>query len=299
MEHRTLGANGPQVPVLGFGAWPICGGMGAVEKKTAIDAVHKAIDCGMTLIDTAQMYRDSESILGEALSGGRRERCFLASKATRDFSRKGIEAAMDDSLRALRVDHLDLYQVHFWNPKFPIAETMEAMADLQRKGKTRFIGVSNFDAAQMEEAWSIAPFQSSQPCYNLIDRELEGEDMQWCERHGVGILAHSPLAKGLLTGKYRPGHQFPPDDERSRFERFQGESLDRNLARAKELEEVARRKGITMVQLAIAWVLRLEPVTCALLGAKSPAQVEDYLGAVGVEFEQAELDEIDGIMGGA
>lgn len=298
MEYRTLGTNGPEVPVLGFGAWPICGGMGAVEKTTAINAVHKAIDCGISLIDTAQMYRDSESILGEALQGGWRDRCFLASKVTRDFSRKGIEAAMDDSLRALRVDHLDLYQVHYWNPKFPIAETMETMAELQQRGKTRYIGVSNFSAPQMEAAWAVSPFQSSQPCYNLIDRELEGEDLAWSESHCIGILAHSVLAKGLLTGKYSPGHKFPADDERSRFDRFQGESLDTHLRRAKKLKEIARQKGITMVQLAIAWVLRLEPVTCALVGVKSPGQVDEYLGVVGVTFDASELEAIDLIMAG-
>ncbi len=296
MEFRRLGLRGPKVSVLGLGAWPLGGGLGAVSDDDAIATIHAALDGGITLVDTAQAYRTSEATLGKALAGGYRERAFLATKASRDFSAAGIRSAMEDSLRALNVDYVDLYQLHRWETGVPVEESMETMARLQEEGKTRFIGVSNYGAAQMARAWSTAPFQSNQPRYNLFDREIEASDIPFCDQQGIGILAHSPLAKGLLTGSYRPGHQFAPDDERSSFARFQGDAFAGYLAAADQLAAVAADKGITLVQLAIAWVLRLHAVTCALVGAKNPQQVEEHLGAVGVTFSDDELARIDAIL---
>ena len=296
MQHRQLGKDGPQVPVIGLGAWPIGGGMGAVEEHIAIATVRAAIDSGITLIDTAQGYHTSESVLGKALRDGYRERCFLATKVSGDYSPAGIEAAMDNSLQQLGVDHVDLYQIHGWNPQYPIAESMATMARLQEAGKTRFIGVSNFNAGQMQQARQTAPFHSNQPRYNMIDRNIEAEDIPFCEREGIGILAHSPLGKGLLTGRYRAGHQFPPDDERAEFPRFQGETFARYVAVADRLKEVARDKGLSLIQLALAWSLRLPAITCALVGARNPEQVQEHLGAVGVEFSADELARIDAIL---
>jgi aryl-alcohol dehydrogenase-like predicted oxidoreductase len=294
MEQRRLGKDGPLVSVIGFGAWPIGGGMGGVDRKTAVETVRASIDMGITLIDTAQMYRASESIIGEALKGGGwRDRCFLATKVSRDYSPAGVRAAMEDSLRALEVDYVDLYQVHSWRPQHPIEATMETMAQLQREGKTRYIGVSNFNAAQMQQAMQTAPFHANQPVYNLIDRQIEAEDLPFAAREGVGILAHSVLAKGLLTGKYPPGYIFPPDDERSTFPRFQGESLARYMALAEKLRAIASDIHLTMIELAVAWVLRLPTVTSALIGAKNPAQLEAYLGGVGVTLDDETLARID------
>ncbi|MBI5669360.1 MAG: aldo/keto reductase [Chloroflexi bacterium] len=296
MEYRPLFKDGPNVPVLGFGAWPIGGGMGPVDRQAAINTVRAAIDSGISLIDTAQYYLSSEAIIGEALRDGYRDRCFLATKVSGDFSRVGIEKALDNSLRALDVDYVDLYQVHWWESRYPIDETMEAMAKLQRAGKTRYIGVSNFDASQMQQALQIAPFQTNQIVYNLFDRQIEAEDIPFCEQHGIGILAHSVLAKGLLTGKYTPDYRFPPDDERSTFPRFQGEPFARYLAVAEQLRAVAADLGLTLVQLSLAWVLRLPAVVCALVGAKTPQQVEDYLGAAGVMLDDDVLARIDTIL---
>jgi aryl-alcohol dehydrogenase-like predicted oxidoreductase len=293
MEQRRLGKEGPPVSVIGFGAWPIGGGMGGVDHKTAVDTVRAAIDLGITLIDTAQYYRTSEAIIGEALKGGYRDRCFLATKVSFDYSPAGIRQAMENSLRALDVEYVDLYQVHSWKAQYPIEPTMATMAQLQREGKTRYIGVSNFDAAQMRQAMQVAPFHSNQPVYNLIDRQIEAEDLPFAEREGVGILAHSVLAKGLLTGKYPPGYVFPPDDERSTFPRFQGESLARYMALAEKLRAIAADINLTMIELAVAWVLRLPTVTSALIGAKNPAQLEAYLGGVGVTLDAETLARID------
>ena len=296
MNHRQLGKDGPDVPVIGLGAWPIGGGMGDLDHSDCIATVRAAIDSGMTLLDTAQAYRTSEATLGRALKDGYRERCFLATKVSRQYSRKDIEHAIENSLRALDVDCVDLYQIHSWNPQYPIEESMETMARLQEQGKTRFIGVSNFNAAQMQQAYDMAPFHANQPRYNMFDRAIEAEDMGFCKRTGIGILAHSPLGKGLLTGKYAPDHVFPEDDERARSPRFQGELFARYLAVADQLQSVAAEKNITLVQLAIAWLLRREEVTCVLVGAKNPAQVKEHVGAAEVEFADGELERIENIL---
>lgn len=296
MEHRQLGKDGPQVSVLGLGAWPLGGGMGGVDEGTAIDTIRAAIDGGVTLVDTAQAYRTSEATLGKALKGGYRERCFLATKVSGDYSREGILSAIDNSLRALDVDTVDLYQIHGPDARYPVHESMEAMAELQAAGKARYLGVSNFSAEQLREALQTARFHANQPRYNLFDRGIEAEDIPFCEQHGIGLLAHSPLAKGLLTGKYSSGHRFPEDDERARMPRFQGDAFTRYLDVAKRLEAVAHDKGLSLMQLAVAWLLRLPAVTCVLVGAKSPAQVEEHLGAVGVSFSDDELRRIGSIL---
>src|SRR5258708_8091536 len=181
MDYRQLGKDGPKIPVLGLGAWPIGGGMGHVDEQTAIALVRASIDDGITLVDTAQAYRSSETILGKALKDGYRERCFLATKVSAniagDYSRKAIMAAIESSLRALQTDYVDLYQIHSWNTKAPIEESMEAMAQLQTQGKVRYVGVSNFDKSQMQQALKTAGFQQNQVPYNLIYPEFGGEEL--------------------------------------------------------------------------------------------------------------------------
>jgi aryl-alcohol dehydrogenase-like predicted oxidoreductase len=273
MEVRELGKNGPLVSAIGFGAWPIGSGMGWVDEKTAIDTVRAAIDQGIKLIDTAQYYRTSESLIGKALKDGYRQRCFLATK-----------------------DYVDLYQIHSWNPEYPIDESMETLIDLQQQGKTRYIGVSNFNKKQMQKAWETSPFQSNQPVYNMIDRDIEAADLPFCVERGIGILAHSTLAKGLLTGKYHPDHRFPSDDERSEFPRFQGDGFIGYIRLAERLGEVAHEKKISLLQLAIAWSLRLPAITSVLVGAKNPSQITDYLGAIMVRLCEEDLLYIDEIL---
>lgn len=294
---RHPGGQGPEVPVIGLGAWPIGGGMGVLDEQQSIRTVRAAIDNGITLLDTAQAYRTSETTLGRALADGYRDRCFLATKVSGDYTRAGVRAAIENSLQALDVDCVDLYQMHSWSGDgVPIEETMEEMLRLQSEGKTRWLGVSNFNAAQMAQALQVAPIVSSQPRYNMIDREIEAQDLPWCQTNGIGNLAHSPLAKGLLTGKYRPGHTFPRDDERSGFERFQGDALARYCALTDKLTTVAADKGITMVQLAIAWCLRQPAVSSVLVGAKTEAQVAEHVGAAAVTFHEDELVHIDSIL---
>jgi aryl-alcohol dehydrogenase-like predicted oxidoreductase len=291
------------VPVLGLGAWPIGGGMGHVDERAAIATIHAAIESGITLIDTAQGYRTSEATLGKALAGGYRERVFLATKVSDSsaggFSRRRVQSALENSLRALQVEVIDLYQVHFWDDQTPIAETMEALLRLQAEGKIRYFGVSNFTVDQMRQSLETAPIQANQLPYSLFDRWIEGGEIQYCEQEGIGILAHSTLAKGLLAGKYTPDWTFPADDERStaaQFPQFHGKRFQQYLAAAEQLKAIAHDKGLTLLQLAIAWTLRHPAVTCALVGAKTPEHVEHYLGAVGVSFSKDELVQIGAII---
>ena len=299
MEYRKLGKDGSEVPVLGLGAWPLGGGMGHVDEQTAIATIRAALDNNITLIDTAKAYLTSEAIIGKALKNGYRERCFLATKVSGNYSSQGIFSAMENSLRALQVDYVDLYQIHGWNPQYPIEESMETMSRLQKEGKTRYIGVSNFNSTQMQQALHTACFQSNQPRYNMFSRHIEVEDIPFCEREGIGILAHSSLARGLLTGKYTPDHKFPADDGRSGLPLFQGETFARYLSVVDQLKRVAEDKGLSLVQLAIAWLLRLPAITCVLIGAKNPAQVAEHIGAVGVTFSNDELTRIEEILASA
>ncbi len=296
MKQRVLGAAGPEVSAIGFGAWPIGGGLGRVEKIVAIETVRAAIDSGITMIDTAEGYRTSEALIGEALRGGYREKCFLATKATFDFSAKGIRSAMENSLRALGVDQVDLYQIHDWDPHFPIEESMEVLRKLREEGKTRWVGVSNFLPEHMEKALKVCPIQSNQVRYSLLFRESEAGTLEFCESRGIGVVVHSPLAKGLLTGRYTHDSVFPADDERFGFVDFKGSLFSRHLAKAERLKELAKAKGISLVQLAIAWTLRHRAVSCTLVGAKSRSQLPEHLGAVGVAFSPRELAGIEKIL---
>ena len=295
LSYRRLGTDGPRVPVIGFGAWPIGGGMGEIDEGQAMRTIHHALDSGVNFIDTAESYRTSQEIIGRALktwSGGRGG-VFVATKVRGgDLSRGHIMEAADESLRLLQIERIDLLQAHAWDAKHPIEESMRAFDDLVTTGKVRYVGVSNFDVPQMEAAWAVRPFQSLQPRYNLLDADAEESILPYCLGRGIGVLAHSPLAKGLLTAKYRPGHAFPEDDERSRMPRFQGDSFARSVAAADRLGAWARERGRSLVELAIAWVLSHPAVTVCLCGAKSPEQVDEHVRASTWELTQAEREEV-------
>ena len=300
MEYRQLTRDGTQVSVIGLGTWPFGGGMGAMDDQTAIAITRAAIDNGINLIDTAQVYGESEERLGKALKDGYRDRCFLATKVWReqdnDYSPAAIYAAMDESLRKLDVDYVDLYQIHHPDPSYPLDQTMEALDRLREQGKTRYIGVSNFWVEHMEEALTTTRLHTNQPRYNMLDRRIEAEVLPFCERNGIGIMAHSPLAKGLLTGRYRVGHKFPEDDERSRLSRFRGEPFAHYVKVADQLKQMAADKNLSLIQLAIGWLLRLSSVSCVLVGAKRPDQIHEHLGAAGVTFSDDELARIESIL---
>jgi len=300
VEQRQLGRNGPSVPVIGFGAWPIGGGMGAVDERDAIRTLHHAFEQGVTLVDTAEAYRTSEGVVGRALAAwsGPRDRVFVATKVRGDDLSAGhIAEAAEHSLRQLGVEAIDLLQAHSWDAQHPIDETMQAFEKLVTSGKVRYVGVSNFEVPQMEAAGRVRPIQALQPRYNLLDRQIEAAILPFCEQSGIGVLAHSPLAKGLLTGRYEPGHVFPADDERAQMARFQSGELSRWLALTTPLSRWANERGHTLLELAIAWVLSHPAVTVCLCGAKSPEQVDDHVRAASWRLSSEDRRDIDRIVG--
>ncbi len=298
MDKRSLGRNGPEVSVIAFGAWPIGGGLGTVPEAQGIAAVEAALDVGMTFIDTAEGYQTSETVVGKAIAG-RRDEVFLATKLSGDdHSARHILTAIDNSLRSLGTDYIDLYQLHSPSPHWPIGETMENLLTLREAGKIRYIGVSNFSPDQTREAMQYAAIYSSQPRYNLVWRNLEDDVLPFCLENGIGVIPHSVLSKGVLAGKHRPGHRFAQDDERRLFSFFRGEDFEEAYAVAKRLDAWARDNGRDIVQLAIAWVLANPAVSSALVGAKSPEQVRHNAKAADWSLTPHDLQEIEEVMGG-
>ena len=242
MRTKQLGKYGPEVPVICLGAWPLGGGMGVLPDKQVIDTVHAALDCGVTFIDTAEGYRTSESVLGKALVG-KRDKVILATKLSGDHSLEHMQRAIENSLRALGTDYIDLYQLHGPKPEYPIEQTMGGLLRLKEQGKIRYIGVSNFSAEQHAEALQYGHVDSSQPMYSMLVRTAGEAVLPFCEAHGIGVIVHSPLAKGLLTGKYTPDHKFPEDDERSWMAAFQTERFASALRVADALKAGPRHRA--------------------------------------------------------
>ena len=298
MDTRALGNDGPEVSVICFGAWPIGGGLGSVAEEQGIAAVHAALDAGMTFIDTAEGYQTSESVLGKALAG-RRNQAFLATKLSgSDHSVENMNVAIKNSLRSLGTDYIDLYQLHSPQPKWPIEDTMAGLVRLQEQGKIRYIGVSNFSPEQTKEAAEFGPIHSSQPRYNMLWRESEEDVLPFCLENGIGVIPHSVLCKGMLAGRHEPGHQFASDDERTRFNFFQGEYFQQIYDVVRGLRGWAEDQGRDIVQLAIAWTLANPAVTSAIVGAKSPEQVLHNASAADWKLTASDLQELDEIQNG-
>jgi aryl-alcohol dehydrogenase-like predicted oxidoreductase len=275
--------------------------MGSVAKDEAIAALLRSIELGSTLIDTAEAYGPgrSEEIIGEAIKG-KRDRAFLATKVSGGeghLAHGSIMRACDASLQRLRTDYIDLYQCHWVDPQTPVEESMRAMDELVRAGKVRYVGVSNFDVPLLRRCLSVRHVDAVQPVYHLFQRDIEAEIIPFCREHGIGILAYSPLAKGLLTGKYSPDTAFPPDDERARMGSFRGERWRASLARVERLKALAQAWGITTSQLAIAWVLANPAITVALVGGKTARQVEENAAAA-VPLSAQRIRAIEGLVAG-
>ncbi|MCH8311118.1 MAG: aldo/keto reductase [Chloroflexi bacterium] len=298
METRQLGKDGPQVSCICFGAWPIGGGMGAVADQQAIEAVQAAIDVGMTFIDTAESYQTSEALIGKAIAGHRNE-VFLATKVSgRDHSRERIEQALEASFQAMGTDYIDLYQLHSPQPQWPIEETMGILLRLRDQGKVRYIGISNYSAEQTQEALQHGPIHSSQPRYNMLDRDAEESILPTCLENGIGVIPHSVLAKGHLSGRYQPGHSFDSEDERSGFASFTRKGLERVTRVTSKLASWSQDHGRDMIQLAIAWTLAQPSVTSPIVGAKSAEQVRHNALAADWKLSESDLAEIDDILRG-
>jgi len=310
MKYRKLGHSDLTVSEISLGSWLTYGG--GVGASQAEACVRRAFELGINFIDTANVYSGgaAESFLGELLKDIPRDHYVLATKVYFPMSPRdsGLSAAqirkqLDASLKRLRVDHVDLYQCHRYDPGTPLEETMAALTEAVAQGKTRYIGFSEWSPAQIRAALALsgARFVSSQPQYSLLRRDPEAEVFPLCAKEGIGQIVWSPLAQGVLTGKYLPG-QPPPKDSRAASATmggfFQGRFGDDVLAGVQRLKPIATELGLTMSQLALAWVLRRPEVSSAIIGATRPAQVEENAGASGVTLDPAILARIDAALTG-
>lgn len=290
MEYRALGATDENIAVLGFGAWPLAGMMGFVDRSQATSLIREAIDSGVTFIDTAEGYGDSEELLGNALGDGYREKCFLATKVSQDFTQEGVKKAVQNSLKALRTDRIDLYQVHRYDPGVALEETLGAISRLKEAGFIRYVGVSNFTVEQLGRAKKILTVVSNQINYNSLNRSPKQHMLPYCRQEKIAVLAHSSLAKGLLGGRYQPTHTFASDDERSSFPGYSGELFAEYLAVVEELKGVAEEEGLSIAQAALAWLLAQEGVTSVLIGPKNRSQLEESAHVIEATGSQRRIE---------
>ena len=296
MRLKRMGSDGPEVPVVCFGTWPLGGAYGGYEESGAISTMHAAMDAGLTFIDTAEGYMNAEAIIGKSIKG-RRDELFIATKVSGDdHSTEHIHEALNNSLRLMGTDHVDLYQLHRATER-PIEDTMADLLRLRDDGKIRYIGISNFSAEQIEEAAGFGRIHSGQPRYNMLFREVEDDLLPAYQRNGIGVMAHSVLAKGLLGGRYKPGDTFPLDDERSGWPAFKGESFKRTYEVTQRLQAWAKDRGRDLVQLAIAWPVAHTAVYTSIVGARKPEDLAVLAEAGSWDLSAQELEEVEEIQG--
>ncbi|MBK1650363.1 aldo/keto reductase [Rhabdochromatium marinum] len=309
MQFITLPNTELTVSRIGLGTWAIGGWMwGGSDEETSIQTILRATEQGITLIDTAPVYGfgRSEELVGKAIAQhGRREDLVIATKTAlewndaqssvwRNASRARIEREVEDSLRRLGTDYIDLYQVHWPDPQTPIAETAEAMRALFEAGKIRAIGVSNFSPAQCEEFRAVAPLHSVQPPYNLFERQIEADLLPWAREHEVAALCYGAICRGLLSGRMQPDTQFDGDDLRLSDPKFQPPRFEQYLAAVEDLKTLAsERGGHSVLGLALRWLLQQYDNNIALWGARHPGQLSALEDAFGWTLSEADLAEIE------
>ncbi|HLP89346.1 MAG TPA: aldo/keto reductase [Nostocaceae cyanobacterium] len=302
MEKRTLGKSDVKITPILMGTWQAGKKMWVgIEDEDSIQTIRAAYEAGITTIDTAEIYGDghSERIVAAAVSDVRDQVEYASKVFANHLKYDQVIAACDRSLENLKTDYIDLYQIHWPSGSFnseivPIEETMRALNDLQQQGKIRAIGVSNFSRSQLEEATQYGRIDSLQPPYSLFWRYVEQDAMPYCVENQISILAYSPLAQGLLTGKFTPGHKFPPEDNRAKNKLFQGENFQRAQQALDQLRPIAEKHNCTLAQLALAWLIA-QPQTNAIAGARYPQQAQDNAQAANIHLSTEELKQIDQI----
>ena len=311
MKTRQLGNSDLMITPIGFGAWAIGGsgwefGWGEQDDKQSVAAIHRALELGINWIDTAAVYGmgHSEKVVALALRSWSGPRPYVFTKGGLRWDEQGyvhrslnpasIRQECEDSLRRLNVDVIDLYQIHW--PTEELEEGWTAMARLQKEGKVRWIGVSNFNVEEMRRAQEIAPITSLQPPYSLVHREIEQKILPYCRSEKLGVIVYSPMASGLLTGAMtrERADALPSSDWRSRDAEFQEPRLSKNLALVERLRRVGERHGRSPGQIAIAWALRNPTVTGAIVGSRNAKQVEGNVGAADLSLANEEIAEIEG-----
>jgi aryl-alcohol dehydrogenase-like predicted oxidoreductase len=312
MDMKQLGNSDMNLTPIGFGAWAIGGGdwqfsWGPQDDNDSIEAIHRALDLGINWIDTAAVYGlgHSEEVVGKALKSTSHKpyvftKCSMVWDDKREItnSMKQIRREVEDSLRRLQVEAIDLYQIHWPKPDEEIEEGWTVMADLQREGKVRWIGVSNFSVGQMERAAKIAPITSNQPPYSMLNRAVEPEILPFCEKNKIGVINYAPMHSGLLTGAMTKERvaAFPQDDFRRNAKNYQEPLLSRNLAVAEFLKTVGERHKVSAGVVAIAWTLHNSAITAAIVGGRSAKQVEGVIPATTFSLSEAEFDEINAFL---
>ncbi|QAT89226.1 aldo/keto reductase family oxidoreductase [Corallococcus coralloides] len=316
MQKRRLGNSDMELTALGFGAWAIGGGgwafaWGAQDDAQSIEAIQRALDSGINWVDTAAVYGlgHSEDVVARALKG-RDKRPYVFTKCGMVWNEQGkvsrrlradsVRRECEASLRRLKVDAIDLYQVHW--PVEDGAELEEgwtALAELQRQGKVRWLGVSNFNVSQLEQVRGIAPVTSLQPPYSLIHRDIEDDLLPYCQTQGLGVIVYSPMASGLLTGAMTRERilAMPDDDWRRGSEDFQEPKLSHHLSLVERMREVGARHGRSPAEVALAWTLRGPAVTAAIVGARSAKQVEGFIQAGDFRLTSEEVREVEEVLG--
>jgi aryl-alcohol dehydrogenase-like predicted oxidoreductase len=321
MEYRNLGHSDLKLPVITFGAWAAGGWMwGGTERAEAIKAIQASYHEGVTAIDTAPVYGqgESEEITGEAIKGLPRDKVQILTKyglrwnlakgefyfKSKDNSGKDIDIykyaaresiiqECEDSLRRLGTDYIDLYQIHWPDSTTPIHETMEAVDRLVKAGKVRYAGVCNYNAAQMEEAEKSIQLVSNQVPYSMVKRDIETAVVPYCLKHNKGILAYSPLQRGLLTGKMKPGHTFNEGDHRGTMYFFTHENIKRTNAFLEKIKPIAEEKKATLGQLVLRWTLEQPGITITLAGARNAQQAVENAKAAGIQLSKGEVEQIN------
>jgi len=314
MQTKQLGNSDMHITPIGIGAWAMGGGgwafaWGPQDDDESVAAIHAALDAGINWIDTAAVYGlgHSEEVVARALKG-RARKPFVFTKCERVWNERreigrslkadSIRREVEASLRRLQLDVIDLYQIHWPEPEEDIEEGFAAMAQLQREGKVRWIGVSNFNADHLRRAQAIAPITSLQPPYSMLAREIEKEVLPYTQAHGIGVIVYSPMKSGLLSGAMTRERiaAMPADDWRRRTPHFQEPRLTRNLELAELLRAIGRRHGRTAGEVAIAWTLRHPGVTAAIVGMRSAKQVEGVIGAADFRLGPEEVQEIEAFL---
>ncbi len=311
MQTKQLGNSSLSLTSVGVGAWAIGGGgwafgWGPQDDNESIAGIRAAIDAGMNWIDTAAVYGlgHSEDMVGRALEGmTKRPYIFTKCERTWNADRQivkclkadSVKKECEDSLRRMKLDVIDLYQIHWPEPEEDIEEGWTAMAELQQQGKVRYIGVSNFNVAQMKRAQAIAPITSLQPPYSMLVRGIEEEILPYAGANNIGVISYSPMRNGLLMGSMKRERvaAFPSDDFRRNLPDFQEPKLTRNLALAEELRAIGAVHGRTPGEVAIAWVLRRQEVTAAIVGVRGPSQVPGVVGAMEFRLTAQEVAKIE------
>lgn len=311
VQYRKLGASGLKVSEISLGSWLTYGGY--VERENAVKSIQKAYELGINFFDTANVYAkgEAEKVVGETLRAYPRESYVLATKVygkigdgpnDRGLSRKHVIESANASLKRLGLEYVDILYSHRFDTDTPLEETLRAFDDLVRQGKVHYIGVSEWTAAQITEAFAISDkflldrIVVNQPIYNLFERYIEKEIIPLGKKKGFGQVVFSPLAQGLLTGKYSVENQAPSDSRALKHENFKNKITEEKLLKVEQLKGIAADVGISLAQLSLAWILRKKNVSSALIGASRPEQVEENVKASGIELDQETLDRIEEVL---